>query len=223
MMELFIENVSSYGGQIDNLILVIAILAGFWFFVAEGVFFYFVFKFRAKKNKKAQYITGEKKEEMKWITIPHMLILLCDIVIVVFAVNAWYTVKQDLPKADETVRVIGHQWSWRFIHPGEDHKLGTDDDVETVDELHLMKDKVYHFKLESADVLHSFAIPKFRFKQDAVPGRVITGWFKPIKEGRFDIQCAEICGIGHGIMAANLIVESEVSHIAWLRNQKKQM
>ena len=57
-------------------------------------------------------------------------------------------------------------------------------------------------------MLHSFSVPVWRIKQDAIPGRSITGWFQPTKTGRFDVQCAEICGFGHGVMAAKVLVES---------------
>ena len=69
----------------------------------------------------------------------------------------------------------------------------------------------------SRDVLHSFSVPVFRLKQDAVPGRIIRGWFEalPNKTGEYDIQCAEICGIGHGIMGARIFVESPEEHAAW--------
>ena len=99
----------------------------------------------------------------------------------------WSGIKQDLPPADETIRVIGHQWSWRFVHPGVDRQLGTADDIETIDALHLQEGTLYHFHLEAADVLHSFSIPAFRLKQYAVPGRMITGWFKPTRTGIFAI------------------------------------
>lgn len=219
-MELFIERASSFAADIDNIILLIAVLTGFWFFVAQGVFFYFVFKYRRSKNPKAQYISGEKKEETKWIHIPHNLVLVCDVVIIVFAIMVWYRVKQDLPKPDETIRVIGQQWSWTFVHPGLDRQLGTEDDVVTVDELHVKVDTTYHFKLQSTDVMHSFSIPVFRLKQDAVPGREITGWFKPTKTGEFDVQCAEMCGIGHGIMGARIIIETPEQHENWLKLQE---
>jgi cytochrome c oxidase subunit 2 len=63
-------------------------------------------------------------------------------------------------------------------------------------------------------------VPVFRLKQDAIPGRVITGWFKPTKTGEFDIQCVEMCGIGHGIMGARIFVETEEQHQAWLTQMK---
>lgn len=215
-MEWLIESASSYAGDIDEIILIVAVLGGFWLLVAEALLFYFVIKFRRSRNPKALYITGEQKHEKKWIHIPHNLVLLCDVVIIVVAIRVWYNVKQDLPPADETVRVIAQQWGWHFVHPGPDSQLGTADDVETVDELHVKVDKTYHFKLEAMDVLHSFSIPVFRLKQDAIPGREITGWFKPTKTGSFDIQCAEICGIGHALMPARIIIETEAEHASWL-------
>ena len=63
-------------------------------------------------------------------------------------------------------------------------KLDTADDIATVDELHVEVNKIYHFKLESRDVLHNFSVPVFRLKQDAIPGRVITGWFEPTIDRR---------------------------------------
>ena len=99
---------------------------------------------------------------------------------------------------------------------GSDGKLGTDDDIKTVDELHIEVGKAYHYKLESRDVLHSFSVPVFRLKQDAIPGRVITGWFEATGTGSYDIQCAEICGIGHGVMAGRIVIESAEQHAAWI-------
>lgn len=221
MMELIIDQASSFAAEIDNLIFIIAVLGGFWLVLAEVILFYFLFKFRRSASPKAQYITGEKHEEMKFIHWPHNLVILCDLVIIFFAVKAWYNIKQDLPPADATIRVVGQQWAWTFTHPGQDGQLGTADDVEMIDELHLQVDKVYHFKLESTDVLHSFSIPVFRLKQDAVPGRVITGWFKPTKVGVYDLQCAEMCGYGHGIMAAKVHVQSEQEYHSWLQAQQQ--
>lgn len=113
------------------------------------------------------------------------------------------------------MRVIGQQWAWTFQHPGPDGELDTADDIRTIDELHVKVDTVYHYELGARDVLHSFSVPVFRLKQDAVPGRTIKGWFKATKTGVWDIQCAEICGIGHGLMGARVVVEDEAQHAAW--------
>jgi len=216
MIESLVESASTYAGDIDNLILLIGVLVGFWFLLSEVVFFALIFKFRHKEGRRAQYITGEEKSQKRWITIPHLLVLVCDVFIIIGAVRVWYEVKQDLPPAQQTVRVIGQQWAWSFVHPGPDGALDTPDDIKTVDELHVQANTLYHFKLESRDVLHSFSVPVFRLKQDAVPGRVITGWFEATKTGTHDVQCAEICGIGHGIMSARIVIESKEAHAAWM-------
>ncbi len=219
MLEWMIDSASTFSQDVDFLIQLIGVLGAFWLLVSEGIFFWLIFKFRRKNSPKAQYITGEKKEEMKWIHLPHNLVLLCDLAVIVFAVKVWYTVKQDLPPAEETVRIIGQQWAWEFVHPGKDKKLGTKDDVRTIDELHIKKGVVYHFKLESLDVMHDFSVPVFRLKQDAIPGREITGWFEATKTGTYDIQCAEMCGIGHGIMKARIVIETPEEHNKWLDGQ----
>jgi cytochrome c oxidase subunit 2 len=82
--------------------------------------------------------------------------------------------------------------------------------------LNLQVNRTYQFELHSRDVLHSFSIPVFRLKQDAVPGRVIRGWFTPTRTGTYDVQCAEICGLGHGLMPARVHVQTPEQHAAWL-------
>ena len=219
MIESLVPQASSYAGDIDRLFDLIFYLVGFWFLLSLGTFFWLIFRFRASANAKAEYVTGEEKHQKRWITIPHLLVLVCDVFIIVGAVRVWYEVKQYLPPVEQTVRVIGQQWTWTFVHPGPDGKLDTADDIAKVNELHVQKDVTYHYKLESVDVLHDFSVPVFRLKQDAIPGRVITGWFKPTLEGQFDVQCAEICGIGHGLMGARIFIENEAQHAAWMASQ----
>lgn len=216
MFDRFYQTASTYAQDVDNLILLILVLVGFWFLVAEGMFFWLIFRFRARDGQRGQYVTGDEKDLKRWITIPHMLVLVCDVFILAGAIRVWVDIKQTLPPAEDTVRVIAQQWAWSFSHSGPDGKLDTPDDIRTVDELHIVVGKTYHYKLEARDVLHSFSVPAFRLKQDAIPGRVITGWFKPTQTGVFDIQCAEICGIGHGLMPARLYVESPEAHAAWI-------
>ena len=207
---------STYAADIDMLFDVITLLVMIPFSIACFLFFSFIFRFKAKDGEKAMYITGTEHQYMKWIHRAHVPILVFDVVIVIMAVNVWYQVKQDLPEANSTVRVIAQQWAWTFVHPGPDNVLDTADDISTVNELHVAKDTLYHFKLESKDVLHNFSVPAFRLKQDAIPGRVITGWFEPTLAGEYDIQCAEICGIGHGLMPARIHIEDANTHAAWI-------
>lgn len=213
-----IEQASSYAASIDNIILLVAVLSGFWFFAAEGMFLWLILRFRAKPGVKSEYLEGHEHHVKRWIEWPHRIILVFDVFIIVGAVQVWYNIKQRLPEADSTIRIIGQQWAWTFQHPGADNQLDTADDIVTVDELHVQVDQTYHFLLESRDVLHSFSVPVFRIKQDAIPGRTITGWFEPILTGEHDIQCAEICGIGHGVMASRIHIEDAQQHADWIRS-----
>lgn len=212
----FIEQVSSYASDIDGVIIIVAALVLPWLVACEFLLFYFVIRFRAKDGRKADYLDGSNPKHKRWITIPHALVLVCDIFIIIAAVRVWVDVKQTLPEPDATVRIVSQQWAWTFQHPGTDGKLDTDDDVSTVEELHVVQGKTYHFDLMSRDVMHSFSVPVFRLKQDAVPGRIIKGWFKAEKLGTYDIQCAEMCGIGHGVMYARIVIETEARHKMWL-------
>jgi len=217
--ELWVPAASTYARDVDFVFSLIFWIVAFWTVLTVGVFFYLMVRFRARDGVKSQYITGELKSEKKWITYPHLLVLVCDVFILVAAVRVWFTVKQDLPPAQETVRVVAQQWAWSFVHPGPDGALDTADDIRTVDELHVKADTLYHFKLASRDVLHSFSIPVFRLKQDVIPGRIITGWFKATKTGTYDIQCAEICGIGHALMPGRVVIETPEQHTAWMASQ----
>ncbi len=217
MIEHYVPSLSTYSGDVDRLVWLITILVGVWFLAAEAMFFWLIFRFRARPGVPAQYVTGKEKHVKRWINIPHTLILVCDVVIIVAAVRVWVKVKQTMPPADETVRIISQQWAWTFQHPGPDGQLDTADDITTEDSLHVPVGKTIQFQLESKDVLHSFFVPVLRLKQDAVPGRTITGWFQATKPGIHDIRCAEICGIAHGVMGAEIVVETPQQHAAWMQ------
>ncbi len=216
MLERYLTAASTYAHTIDHLFILIAIIVGFWLIAAESMMFALIFKFRAKDGRPTQYITGEEPHLKRWISIPHYLIIACDIVILAGAITVWYNIKQVMPPADATVRVIGQQWAWSFQQAGADGILDTADDIRTVGEMHVVVNTTYHFELVSRDVVHSFAIPAFRLKQDALPGRTISGWFRPNRIGTYDIQCTQMCGIGHALMAGRIIVETPQDHAAWL-------
>ncbi len=222
-MQLYLLPGSTFASDIDNLVVLITVIVGFWYVVTNGMFFYLLWKYKARDGGKALYVTGHEPDLHRWIAWPHYAIIACDVVLIWGAVSVWYNVKQYLPVADETVRVIGQQWAWTFQHPGKDGQLDTADDIKTSDELHVQVDQVVHAKLESRDVLHSFSVPVFRLKQDILPGRVITAWFEATTPGTYDIQCAEMCGIGHGIMAGRIFVETPEEHQAWIAQTSPKM
>lgn len=216
MVRYFLVQASSFAGDIDFLIDLIGVLVGFWFLLTSAVFFFFIFKFRKKDEGKAEWITGEERSQKRWITIPHLLVLVCDVFILVGAVRVWVDVKQVIPEETTPVRVIAQQWAWTFVHAGPDGVLDTADDITKLDELHVQRDVTYRYELSALDVMHDFSVPVFRLKQDAIPGRIIAGWFKPTLAGEFDVQCAEMCGIGHGLMPARIHVETPEQHAAWM-------
>ncbi len=120
MQERYLTAASTYAHSIDHLFILIAVIVGVWLIAAEGMLFALIFKFRAKDGRPTQYVTGEETHLKRWISIPHYMIIVCDIVILAAAISVWYNIKQvGPPAADETVRVIGQQWAWEFsVRPG---------------------------------------------------------------------------------------------------------
>ena len=220
MASWYLAQGSTYAADIDNLVLLIGIIVGAWFVAAELVLFWLIFRFRARPGVTGQYIAGEQPREKRWVSYPHYAVLVFDVIILVFALRVWNNVKITSPTPEETVRIVGQQWAWTFVHAGPDGKLDTPDDIRTVDDLYVQVNKIYRFELHSRDVLHSFSVPVFRLKQDAIPGRMISGWFTPTVTGAFDIQCAEICGLGHGYMPARLHVQTAAERTAWLSDRE---
>lgn len=216
MLERYLTGASTYAQNINHLFLFIAVVVGFWLIVAECVLFWLIFTFRQKDGRPTQHITGDEKHLHRWVTIPHAMVILCDIAIIIPAIMVWYNIKQYMPPADQTVRIFAQQWAWSFQQPGPDGILDTADDIRTVGDLHVTVNTTYHFELLSRDVVHSFCVPSFRLKQDVLPGRTISGWFRPNRLGTYDIQCTQMCGIGHGLMAGRVIVETPQEHAAWL-------
>src|SRR5262245_60090625 len=117
LTEHYIASASSYAQDIDGLIALIAWLVGVWGVLAEMLLIGLVIAYRKRDGVKAQYITGEEKHQKAWVAYPHYLVLVCDVLIIVAAVRVWYNVKQELPVAERTVRVVGQQWAWSFVDP----------------------------------------------------------------------------------------------------------
>lgn len=214
------ENISTYGGDIDHIFKLVYYVVGAWFLLAEGLFFYFIFRFRRKEGQPASYLPGKTFKALLWVLIPCVLVLVCDLAIDHASATVWDKVKIELPKADLEVGVEGKQFVWTFTHPGADGILGTADDIKKLNQLRVPVQKTIVFHLTALDVMHSFFIPKTRLKQDAVPGRTIRGWFKITKEGKFQIACAELCGIGHSVMGAKLFVHSDAAYAAWVAKEE---
>lgn len=210
------ENISTFGRDIDGIMYLIYYVVGAWLILAEGVLIYFMLRYRRRAHPRAAQQHGTAARTLAWVVVPSILVFFCDIAIDAKGSPAWVHIKQELPKHDCLVRIEGRQFAWNFRHAGKDGILDTADDIVTNGQLHVPIGKVIKFELISRDVVHSFWVPNLRLKQDAVPGRVIPGWFDANKTGEFGIGCAELCGAGHGVMAATLVVESQEQYDKFL-------
>jgi cytochrome c oxidase subunit 2 len=218
------KEVSTFGEASDGLFIFISILILIFYVLTMGILTYCVFKYAGKHEDRAVFSHGNHKLEMLWTAVPAVLLL----VIAFSQMSAWASMKFDGAFEDEEVfaEVFGSQFDWRYRYPGKDGRFGTADDIESVYELVVPHGKKLVFNLRSQDVLHSFFIPKLRFKQDAVPGMTIPIWFEIESEelaeeldNSFDIICAELCGWGHYKMSGRLTVVSEAEFDAWIDEQ----
>lgn len=210
---------SSYAHEIDGLLVFISLVVGVWFIAAEALLLYSAIRFRRREGVRAAYLPGTTLRAMLIVLVPCSVIFCLDLVIDAVAAPIWRDIKEELPQEGEWIRITGEQWAWRFTFPGPDGQFDTPDDQFTVNELHVALNETVLFELRAKDVLHSFWIPELRLKQDAVPGRVMRGWFRATQEGQYEIPCAEICGFGHTIMKGQLTVESKEAYRTWLASQ----
>lgn len=220
-MKIFPENISTYGQEIDDLFYFIFVFVAIAFVISIFVLLYPLFKNRASKVQKAEYITGESKKHWNWVVAALVLLAVSDFTILLAEHHAWESIEREPPKADVSVVVTGRQWNWIFTYPGPDGKLNTSDDV-VVDalnsELHVPVNKNIEVELKATDVLHSFFVPNARLKQDVIPGRTGKKWFNITKVGKYDIACAEICGIMHAKMRNFLVVETQEQYDQYIKD-----
>jgi len=213
-------NASSYAGDIDGLMTLIAIIVGIWLIAAEAVLIYSIVRFRRRPGQRAAYLPGNTKKAMAWVLVPVAVVLICDFAIEAASIPIWEKIKVNRPKPDTVVRIVGRQWSWEFDYPGTDGVLDTYDDFVTMNDLHVPLNATVEFQLRSTDVLHSFWVPALRLKQDAVPGRTIRGWFKATRPGVYEIYCAQLCGVAHMSMKGTLYVDTPEEFERWLISAK---
>ncbi len=210
----FPEDVSEHGYVIDNLFMFILYLTGVIFIATGGSLFLFLWKYDAAQNPQSvKFVHGNHTLEVVWAILPAAILLF----IAIYQMDAWAENKLrrpmiagedgDLVRKPPLAQVKGEQFVWRIRYAGEDEQLFTPDDLFTVNDLHLPLDEVAVLLITSADVLHSFFLPSFRVKQDVIPGMRQFVWFKPVKEGEYDIVCAELCGWGHYKMKGRVTVE----------------
>jgi len=211
------ENVSSFGGEIDwlfHLIYAITAITGILVFVALIAF---LIMYRDRPGRRATYTHGNTTLEIVWTIVPALIL----VVLTFLSVPAWSKIKMSVPPTDFVVQVTAKQFNWQVAYPGPDGKFGTEDDKRFLDEMHVPVGKPIRVILKSQDVIHSFFVPSFRIKQDAVPGREIVAWFDAMKPGKYEWPCAELCGFGHSGMKGWVYVHSADDYAKWAAENLK--
>lgn len=209
----FPANASSYGGDVDRIFYVILYITGAVFLLVEGGLLVFLLRYRRREGRTASYVHGNTTAEIVWTTIPAVIV----VSLALLSQRVWSEVKDParFPKDAIPVGVHVKQFEWQITMPGPDGKLGTDDDIFRKNEMHLEVGRAYAAQLTAQDVIHSFFIPAFRLKQDAVPGMTIVAWFRPTRTGVFDLACSQLCGTGHYRMEAKVYVHTAAEFARW--------
>ena len=206
------ENVSTYGGEIDWLFHLIYWITGGTAVIVFTAFIAFIVIYRDRPGRQARYTHGNTPLEIAWTIVPALIL----VVLTFLSVPAWSRIKMQMPPTDIVIQVTAKQFNWQFTYPGPDGKFGTADDKTMLDEMHVPTGKPVRVNLRSQDVIHSFFVPQFRMKQDAVPGREIAQWFEVTKPGKYELPCAELCGFGHSGMKAWVYVHTPEEYAKWL-------
>jgi cytochrome c oxidase subunit 2 len=209
------EGLSTFANDIDTVYYVIYYITGAVFILVTALLVWFLIKYRSQPGRRAVYSHGSTTLELVWTIIPAMVF----ITIFLISQSTWARIKVFAPASDMEVRVTAKQFGWEFLYPGPDRKFDTTDDKMFEGELHVPVDTVVRVYLRGNDVIHSFFIPVMRLKQDAVPGREIIAWFEPVKAGRYEIPCAELCGVGHSGMKGWLTVHAAGEYEQWVQTQ----
>jgi len=216
---------SSYGASIDFLFYVILWMVTVTFIGTEMLLVWFVFRYSKKDATRATYTHGNHTLEMVWTAIPALLLIF-----VAFSqMKAWTTVKINFPTdgpytvEKPLMEVYASQFDWRVRYPDPQGDFAGADVIEVPYDITVPANTKVVFRLKSRDVLHSFFVPVFRLKQDAVPGMEIPMWFEATTPGDYDLICAELCGWGHYKMAGKIHVLPRDEFERWLADQRASL
>ncbi len=222
--------VTKHGHRIDELLMIIFWLTLAVFILTQGVYIYFMVKYRHRKGVKAVYSHGNNKLEIIWTTIPAAIF----IALAVSSDKMWFELRGPAPKDSLVLDLVAYQFGFHIRNPGADGKLGESrqewmemgtnnfglnlknpdpasaDDFQTENQITLPVNRPVNIVLRSQDVIHAFYVPEFRMYQDIVPGMTINWvWFVPEKEGHYALACNQLCGSGHYNMQAAVDVVSQ--------------
>src|SRR5438132_1031331 len=168
----------------------------------------------------AFYTHGNTRAEVIWTTIPAVTMVALGLI----SNHYWVRIKgrNSVPANAYPIAIHAKQFEWQVTYPGADGQLGTPDDFTVRNQLHVPVGRPVVVHLSSEDVIHSFFVPVFRVKQDAVPGMDIKVWFQATVPGQYELGCAELCGMGHYRMRAQVFVHTPEEYDAWMRQAAQE-
>ena len=188
-------------------------------------------RYNKRMNPTPSKVAHNTVLEIMWTIVPVMIL-------VFIAIPSFRLLYYEgtIPKADVTLRAIGHQWFWTYEYPGTGDWQMTSQGLSDAaakaankprllgvdNALYVPVNKVVVVQTTGADVIHSWAVPAFGVKMDAVPGRINTTWFKATREGVYYGECSELCGARHAFMPIEVHVVSQAEYDAWLAQAKKK-
>jgi cytochrome c oxidase subunit II len=199
---------STAAPKIDRLLDVMIVLSSFVYALVLVMLFYALWKWRVKPGDEGdgEPIHGNTRLEIAWTVIPTVIVL--------FGAGYSWAVLHDIEERDPNrmvVDVYAQQFAWSFGYP--------DQNKFSQGELHVPVDRQIEFKLHGLDVIHSFWVPEWRIKKDAVPGITTRAIVTPDEKGDYTLVCTELCGFGHATMRSKVVVESEGALRKWLADQ----
>jgi len=227
------------GRQIDLLLNLIHIQMAILFAGWAVYFVYVLWRFRKKKNPKASYHGLSNRVS---IGIEVAIVLIEVLLLTCISIPFWKNFMSQVPdnKNKIEIQVVAEQFTWNMHYPNPDGKFGrmdekfydaeinpmgldhndpmAKDNFVSVNEMHVPLGKMVLIDLTAKDVIHSFTLPDMRIKRDAIPGMRVQIWFTPIRTGKFDIACSQLCGLGHYRMKGVLTVESPEQFKQWVKN-----
>lgn len=209
LIDWFPVSAAGSADEIDTVYDVLLICSVPIFVLVMTVAIYSVVRFRAKPGdmRDGAPIHGNTRLEVIWVTIPFLMVT-------ALAIYGWIVLDDLEAKQPNTlvVNVTGQQFTWSFDYPEQKVKAN---------ELVLPKDRPVEFRIHTKDVLHSFWVPEFRLKSDAVPGLTTKIRLTPDRIGRYQVVCAELCGIGHSTMRQNVRVVTTAGFDSWVDDRRE--
>ncbi len=193
---------SAGAANVDALYIFLLLLAGFMSLAIFTMIVVFAVRYRRQPGREAEQIEGSNALEITWSVVP------LGIFMVIFVWGALIYFQERTPPRDATqVYVVAKQWMWKLEHV---------EGQREINELHVPVGRDIELIMTSQDVIHSFYVPAFRIKQDVLPGRYTTAWFRAIRPGVYHLFCAEYCGTMHSGMIGQIVVMEPAQYQAWL-------